>query len=837
MVTNNDWGLRPADLPWSSPISEQAATSVSTPDWDSIIWFDVVSSLKREEKEAKRNVSADVRNLLKKRADARTKLLEAKSPNSIKNNNISALVDWSVQVLNDMGVSAADLQKYVATPEWWMEMIDNLKSLSNWKYSWEIENFINWNSPYDATWMLNQLFPQYMQKYWYDQQTTSPVKQALDAWKLTAWEKFKWWTNTNEAARTTKRILWWISNLVLWAANELVELWLWWADLIDNITNKVALQSPESYLKQLTSNQWQERYNELVNAWEYKWSFEKWVTDAYDKYSEIYDNTMGEPWLKDKYENWRDTNKLDWYDEDAPMTQVWEWGTKVSEWFAADKWMKRFLNWIRWAYKWYKWLKAAEALKWAASVWEADVVAAWAADDIFKALWSKTERELAWNMFDKISEAFAKSLWNTKPNALSRFLEWSRIWTEMQALDDIHEWELSKPMSYALSAVFNWVFNTTLWAVWDLIWKAITPSELIQRSASRLDQQTIDKYTSMAKKAAVEPRSEHPLTYITKKAANGAKWKVDSALKSEWAKLWQIRANLPESDLSMKDALNEINKWFSENNMWIRIVWDVENWFQIEGVPSSSEFAIDKIVKKLNSMLSEIKFKASEWAEIPNSTKSFEEFYTALKRIWRTADKTDKPMFEAIEDWLRQYLDKALWWKYAKLYSDALAKNAELYWIQWAIEELPKFLSQVDKAEWWWQAVMSNWMTLTELLDYLEKNKFASNLIDEREIAWYLQSYYKVPITNQDRVMYPSPSWALQELQKITLKAFKNPMWNKWLRYATPTSEHIWRPLSSYGKWYEPSKFEKWYWTVWNAINKSLWWEAAVFLSEDIEED
>lgn len=830
MATNNDWGLRPSDLPWSQPISEQAATSVSTPKgWDNIIWFDVFSSVEKEQKQAQRDVAKDMRELLKKRASARTELLKSNTDWWKRNARTSELVDWAIQILNDMWASPQELEQYT-TSKGGLEMINNLKLVDNGRYSWEIENYLNWNSPYTYNQLMSQIFPDYMEKYWYSDWT-------LEAWSLTPWQKFMWWTNTNEAARTTKRILKWASNLVLWAANELAEFTLWFGDFINNIVQDAALQSPDSYLKDLTSKKWQERYQQVVDAGKYNWTYEQWVNEAYDKYASLYDKTMSEPWVKEQYETWRDTNKLNWYDEDAPMTQVWEWWTKIGEWFGMDAVMKDALKLIRAWYKWYKWLKAAQALRGTTAVWDADIIAAWSSDDIFRALSSKTERELAWNMFTKLSEAFAKSISDWTPNTLSRILEWSRIWMEMQALDDIHEWELSSPAAYAFSALFNSVFNVTLGTIWDIIGKAITPNDLIKRSLSRVDAQTIDKYTTMAQRASTDARLEHPLAYVTKKATNTAAKKVENALKSEWAKLWNIRKNMPETNLQISDAIEKINEGFSKNNMGVRIVWNAEEWFRVEWVISSSDKAIEWIVNKLNSMLSEVKFKAQEWAKVPTNTEAFENFYTSLKRIWWNAEKQDKPMFQEIENSVREYLDNAIWKEYAGKYADALASNAELYGVQDALKELPSYLKDIDKAEWWGQNLLSNWMTLNELLDHLEKKWFAPNLIDEREIAWYLQSYYKVPITNWDRVMYPSPSWALQEAQKITLRAFQNPRWNAALRHATPTSKHIWRPISSYWKWYQPSKLETARSTIWDAINKAVWGEWAVMLSEAINED
>lgn len=830
MATYNDWWLRPADLPWSSPISEAEATSVSQPDeWRDLIWFNVFNSLRDEQNAAKKDVSAEVRDLLKKRSSARTELLKAWTKNAKISNNISGLVDWSVMILNDMWVSSWDLKKYL-TDEWGMEMINNLKTLQNGKFSGEIDNFINWNSPYDTTGMLNQIFPNYLDKYWYTAPEKSEAEKALEAWNLTAGQKFSWWTNTTEWTRTIKKLLKAGGNLVMWVANEVAELGLWWADFVLDLVKWASLQSPEGYLKQLVSQQWQDRYQQLVNAGKYNWTYEQWVKDAYWNYSTLYDKTMNEPWYKDKYENWRDTNKLNWYDENAPMTQVWEEWTKIAEWFAWDKLAKEFLKWVRGAYKWYKWIKAAQKMKWVANVWEADIIAAWRADDIFSALESKSEKELAWNFFDKLSEAFAKSLWDTEPNALSRFLEWGRIGTEMQALDDIHKWEVSKPIAYALSATFNWVLNSAAWLLTDFLWRVVNVPEIIKKSASRLDDKTIDKYTRMAERAATDPRAERPLAYVTKKAVNDAPKKVKEKLASEWAKLWQIRKNMPQTDLTVNSAVETINKWFAENNMWARIVGDIENWFKIEWVPASSEETINNIVKKLNSMLSERNFKIKEWAEIPNSTREFEEFYTALKRIWRTAEKTDKPMFEAIEKWIRDYLDEAIWKEYSAAYAEALAKNAELYWIQDAIVELPKALEQIDKT-WWEGVVLSNWMTINELLDYLAKNDFAWNLLEEREVAWWLQSWFKMKPTDTDRVMYPSPAGAAEELQRGIIRALKDPRWNV-LKYATPWSKHIGRPISSYWKWYQQPKWETVYGWIYDVISDYVWWRISTNASD-----
>ena len=839
MVATNDGWLRPADLWWSEPSTKegQQKTTSSRRKRSDIIWFDVFKSVKDEEEEATKSINDSVRDLLKKRADNRLAIRKSDTSatsESQKNRRTSTLVDLWVQMLNDKWVSSWDLQQYLKDPKKWMELVDNIKSIDNGRYSWEIDNYINWLSPDDWTWLFVKIFPDYAEKFWYwTPKQENKVQQALQSWDMSAWDKIGSWTRNTALWRTAKSLVTNASNLVLWAANDLAELALWWADLVNNVIKWVSLQSPDSYLKQLTSSQWKERYKEVVNAWKYNWSFDKWVEDAYNKYSEMYNNTMWEEWLQDKYKNWRDSL---WYDENAWGTQVWWFGTDVATFFWWDYLAKKFLNFTNKAYKWYKLSKAAKTLKWAEEIWAADMVKAEWAWDLFKTLKSKNEREMAWNIFDKISNAFVQSIseWWT-PTALSRALEWARMWTEMQWIEDIKEWELSKPAAYAYSALANSILNVWLWAASDIFWKLVEPNELVKTSASRLPSQQIDQYTSMAKKAAAEPRAEHPLSYVYNKATNVAKSKINWALKAAWEKLWKIRKNLPQSWIQVSDAIWEINKWFEKNNMWVRIVWNVNDGYKLEWTAASSENALWWIINKLNSMLSELTFKFKEWWRIPTNTEVFENFYTALKRIWWTAEKTDKPMFEEIEKQIRTYLDDAMWPKAAKEYADALAENAELYWIQDVVPEIEWHLKALNTPEWWWWARLSNWMSLTEYADLLEKYWFAKNLLEQREIAAYLQAYYNVPMTAGDRAAYPSLAWLLERWQTMMQKLFASPEWNNFLRAITPISKTLWRPLSARWKWNIETRWQKIYSTIWETIWNAVKWKTSTTISEWID--
>lgn len=836
MVTTKDEWLRPADLWWSEPTTRNAQqkTTSSRRTRSDIIWFDVFKSVKDEEEEAAKSLNDEVRELLKSRANNRLairKSATSATSESQKNRRTSTLVDLWVQMLNDKWVSSWDLQQYLKDPKKWMELVDNIKSIDNGKYSWEIDNYINWLSPDDWTWLFVKIFPDYAEKFWYwTPKQENKVQQVLQWWEETMWSKIWWWTRNTALGRTVKSLATNASNLVLWAANDLVEMTLWLWDIANSVVKWLALQSPESYLKQLASSQWKERYDEVVRAWKYKWSYQDRVQEAYDRYTDVYDKTMQEEWFQEKYKNWRDWL---WYDENAWGTQVWEFGTDVGTFFAWDWVVKKWLNYANKLYKGYKLSKWAKLLKWAEEIWATDMVKAQEAWDIFKALSSKTEREAAWNMFDKLSEAFSQSLaeWWT-PTTLSRALEWARMWTEMQWIEDIKEWELSKPQAYAYSALANSIFNVVLWSASDVFWKLVEPSDLVKTSASRIPWQQIDQYTTMAKNAAKEPRAEHPLAYVYNKATNVVKNKIKWALDSAWAKLWQIRKNLPQTDLQMSDAIWEINKWFENNKMWVRIVWNPTEWYSLEWTAASSEKALWWIINKLNSMLSELTFRIKEWWKLPTNTEYFENFYTALKRIWWTAEKTDKPMFEEIEKSIRKYLDDAIWPKEAKKYADALAENAELYGIQDVVPEIEWKLKALNTPEWWGWARLSNWMSLTEYADLLEKYWFVKNLLEQREIAAYLQAYYKVPITVWDRAAYPSLAWLMERGQTWLQRIFSSPEWSNFLRLITPTSETLWRPLSARWKWYVETRGQKIYWTIWDTIWQTLKWKAATTISE-----
>ena len=126
-------------------------------------------------------------------------------------------------------------------------------------------------------------------------------------------------------------------------------------------------------------------------------------------------------------------------------------------------------------------------------------------------------------------------------------------------------------------------------------------------------------------------------------------------------------------------------------------------------------------------------------------------------------------------------------------------------------------------------------MSLTEYADLLEKYWFVKNLLEQREIAAYLQAYYNVPITAWDRAAYPSLAWLMERWQTWIQKLFSSPEWNNFLRLITPTSETLWRPLSVRWKWYAETKWQKIYWTIWDTIWNTLKWKASTALSEWID--
>lgn len=784
------------------------ATSTDTPSYDvdnNYSWwlwdfnvFDTIS----EEKEYANRVSRD--NLvkhLKNRSSLRKAIRSWEKTTWNKERdtqvvNSSELVDWLTDVLIWLWKSPEEVSKY-QTSTGNMEAINKLKQLQWWKFSWDIQNFIDWKSAMDATWMLSQIFPEYMANKWY--WLASPEEMASvqkDEWWISwdtrnwlerAWEdiiNFKWsdiWLESE--ARPIK----WVWNFIWWAVNDIQKIIPWAMDII----NQVTMTSPEKFSQQLDEwyyiQNWVKRnakeiYNSAVkNQW-YKWSYNQWVEDAKNSYSNLYNQStsQAEQVSKNRWDFWFNT-----VDEESQWFQLWELSTEVWQQLLLDKRLASALNkWVD-LYKWYKAVKGGKDIaKWTelATRWT-ELALEWT-----EGLAKPQTMQESKNIANRIIDWYNK--WGKLQDFVKAWAEWWKSWLEYQLIWDVQEWQLSDAQAYWMSAGFG----TILWTIFNVIGKwwqaAAEPSEWLRTSLKRLWVQDVDEVLNWSEAAAKDHTLPSAKQRVTDDVIAEAKKNVKDKLDAAWQDLWNFRKTLWQSDLTVADFNKTINKWLTNKWVWAKIV-EKDGKYAIEWYPWEYGDVLNKIVDRMNSAVENVKnkyelYKAWEEVDFWTNTTLFEDLIADLKSFsMKEPDAEVRQKFIEIENDL---LDNLKWsmsdaqWETYKWYLDKYSKLKTKYKKVWELEWVMN--------KWWIaeQPKMSDNQYLSDFLEELYSDKSISkNAKDRRIIALFADAIYWVPLKPWEKVPYPTKYWWLEEAQRRITKLVNLPK-NKitwwWRSYA-----------------------------------------------------
>lgn len=425
-------------LIWATDTSNTNKQSVSTTTgW---LWgfnvFDEVNKEKEYKQEVKKK---SLVNHLKQRSELRKAIVswEKTTGNKEKDTKTvksSELVDGATQVLIELWKTPEDMEKYT-TSEWNMEMINKLKSLQGWKFSWDIQNYIDWKSDKDLTWIMTAIFPEYMwaKAMWIGDEEVSDYDPLKDT--SSGWEKFKVW-----AAHTP--IVWDVINFWAWAWDKLRKQVAWVQDWFEEWTpNLDEYEANKGY-------DWTNMVDEDSASFQAGWLW-----------AEIWEQVLLDKWL------WTLLSPLV---KVAGKTKRW---SKLIQWWEEllkdKKWLK---DWLEWAKAWAEMQFIWDAEEWDISDFEDYLINMWISWGIWWILWWLTNKlwpddRLTTSLW-KIDAEDTKAIVNyaktaakdwTLPSATQR----TRDITLKEATDNIKSW---------LSEVWGklWEFRKNLkgWNIW-----------------------------------------------------------------------------------------------------------------------------------------------------------------------------------------------------------------------------------------------------------------------------------------------------------------------------------------------------------------------------------
>lgn len=785
------------------------ATSTDNPSYDvdnNYSWwlwdfnvFDTIS----EEKEYANRVSRD--NLvkhLKDRSSLRKAIRSWEKTTWSKERdtqvvNSSELVDWLTDVLIWLWKSPEEVSKY-QTSTGNMEAINKLKQLQWWKFSGDIQNFIDWKSAMDATWMLSQIFPEYMANKWYWLASPEEVASVQkDEWWISwdtrnwlqkAWENiinFRWsdiWLESE--ARPIK----WIWNYLWWVVSDAQKIIPWAMDII----NQVTMTSPEKFSQQLDKwyyiQNWvkrdaKEMYNSAVkNQW-YKWSYNQWVEDAKNSYANLYNQStsQAEQVSKDRWDFWFNT-----VDEESQWFQLWELSTEVWQQLLLDKRLTSAFN------KWVDLYKTYKAIKWGKDIakWT-ELATRWTelalewAEDLSKPQTMQESKNIANRIIDWYNK------WGKLQDFVKAWAEWWKSWLEYQLIWDVQDWQLSDAQAYWTSAGFG----TVLWTIFNVLgkwWQAVSePSEWLRTSLKRLWVEDVDEVINWAEAAAKDHTLPSAKQRVRDAVVTEAKKNVKDKLDEVWKNLWNFRKKLWWSDLTLEwDFIDPINKALSNKNIWAKIV-KVDWKYVVDWYPKWYWDILNKVADSLNSLEYSVKEKmarAAAWEKV--------EF---LSDVWMVEDlladlkgfsmyEKDKVVQQKMIEIEKDILERIKKWM-----SPKQAADYEKYLNEYATNKVR--YKKVDELEWimnkWWiadQWKMSDGQYLSDFLEELYSDKVISkNAKDRRITAFFADAIYWVPLKPWEKVPYPTKYWWLEEAQRRITKMINLPK-NKvtwwWRSYA-----------------------------------------------------
>lgn len=437
-------------------------------------------------------------------------------------------------------------------------------------------------------WKKAQAINDYLMKWWYAERAVnyavwlsdSPydktyeeknmVEKGLDKMKNTAV-----WNFVSAAVTTPIRTLMWLWELADWGVWKVL-----WVDedkkkeKLDEQYNNLSSQWYNSYKSTgKGNNDWEtyayKNYDKELGKW-FEWSIEEYVD---------YKRRENE-WIENLWDATKKYLETVVYDPKKESAWLWKFGGELLElaMMPASK------------------LKYAKELP---GVWKY----IW---KVVEYLWEKTPSLITkWWKADKFIESVRK---------------WAADWVELQALDDLYEWELSKTEKYAVSSILNtatrWILNWVWKSLRYLLWPSWAASTAIgTKTAKEWNEMT--KIVDNARKdlnAEVTPanRIADKLTEAWDSLYNKRlkSWKVlEDTLKNVtyWDKRYTVRE-------VMNDIQNAFSKLKEDGTFWENAI--------------TPEFSISKSGKTLTiknpNMLNNI--RTTDW-----TIKLWDE----LKRIWK----------------------------------------------------------------------------------------------------------------------------------------------------------------------------------------------------------
>lgn len=731
-------------------------TQTQTNNYDGGQSFNVLDSIDKENQSLKE----DARKLLAQRFQDRSNLRKAiKSWEQTTGNKeqdrktvrTSELSDVFTDAMVFLGKTPEYMQETYWSSEWNIDLINKVKQLQNGKYSWDIQNYIDWKSD-NLTWLVNNIFPTYV-SWWMPKSDTvsdgyDPLKDTRSTWEKLSQDAVNWQ-------------VWWFKpvwdtvNLVAWVVDDIAKVWPWLTDLV-------------------------------------------WITD----------NAV---WWVDslKWNNW-----FNLVDEESWAFNIWELGSEIWQQVLLDKWLTSMFTKGAELYKWYKALKNTSkwtelAVKWWTELARGGTELATTTTDlavqdgkIAKEM-SKPEN-VKWikDTANKIYNRFKKE-W-TAQNIAKDWLRWAKDATEFQFIEDVHEWELSPVKQYWLNAWIWMVLWTMFWTTKEAWWKIIEPREQLQTSLKRITTEDTDDILRWAEEWAKDATKPSALHQVTDQAIKEAKENATKIRDEAWSKLWEFRKTLPnKADANIEtDLINPLNESITKKWIWGKIVF--EDWVaRVEWYPWEYKQALEAIADKINAIKNNLENKASikaKWweIEIPSSTEIYEEILQDLKRVsYNETDNAVKRNILDIQkdmiDWLKKQMSEAQFTEYEDLlkkYSDAATRVSK-------IEQAENMMMNRNVMNQW---KFDDWTYLNDFLKELEKDEIISkNAADRRIAAVYSDAFYGWPIKDTDRLIYPSVPWLIEWIMKMWVQTLSNPKWvlklgGGWKKYNTN---------------YKPNKIEK----------------------------
>ena len=779
-------------------------TTIQEPTYSWWLDFNVISAVEEEKKSAKDVAREKLTQHLKNRSNLRKAIRswEKSSWNKDVDNktvNTSTLADTFTDVMVSLGKDPAYMQERYWTNEWNIELINKMKWLQWGKFSWDIQNYIDGKAT-DLTWLVNNMFPDYMAtKTWNIPQATAQVNKPQEKqtstlqwdtrnWLERTWEdiiNFKWsdiWLESE--ARPIK----WVWNFIWWVVNDAQKIIPWAMDII----NQVTMTSPEKFSQQLDEwyymQNWvkrdaKEMYNIAVkNQW-YKWSYNQWVEDAKNSYANLYNQStsQAEQVSKDRWDFWFNT-----VDEESQWFQLWELGAEVWQQLLLDKRLaSAFKKWLD-LYKWYKAVKwGKDIAKWTelATRWT-ELALEWT-DGLAN---PKTMQESK-NIANRIIDWYNK--WGKTQDLVKAWAEWWKAWLEYQLIWDVQEGKLSDGQAYWMSA---W-FGTVLWTIFNTLskwWEFISePKKQLQTSLSRIWWKDTTQILDWAEASSKDWTLPSALQKTTDMAVKEAKENVKTALNKAWKDLWDFRKSLWQSDLTVSDFSNTINKWLTDKWIWAKIV-EKDGKYAIEWYPWQYWDVLNKIVDRMNSALENVKnkyelYKAWEEVDFWTNTRLFEDLISDLKSFSiREPNAEVKQKFIEIENSLMDDLKWGMWesqWAKYKWYLDKYSKLKTKYN---KVEELEWKMNNKSVID---QPKLEDWQYLSDFLNELTADwTISNNAADRRIAAIFADAFYGWPVKDTDKLIYPSVPWVMEWFMKLVVQTLRNPRskitwW--WGKYAT----------------------------------------------------